>query len=43
MVRPRNITRFPEPGKPLKGDEMERFVEETAAEIAKILKLEPET
>jgi threonine synthase len=41
LVRPASITRFPEPGKPLKGEEMKRFVEETAAEIARLLKLEP--
>jgi threonine synthase len=41
LVRPENVKCFPEPGRPLQGDEMRRFVEETAAEIAKILKLEP--
>jgi len=42
LVRPEQVNRFPEPGRPLEGDEMKRFVEGTAAEIAKILELEPE-
>jgi threonine synthase len=42
LVRPGSITRFPEPGRPLQTEEMKRFVEETAAEIARILKLEAE-
>lgn len=40
LIRPGHIKRFPEPGKPLQGDEMKQFVEEMAAEIAGILQLE---
>jgi len=39
-VRPARIGKFPEPGSPLEGEEMDRFVEETVAEIAGILGLE---
>ncbi len=40
LVKPEGLERFPEPGRPLVGEEMRRFVEETAAEIARLLKLE---
>lgn len=39
LVKPENLERFPEAGKPLQGEDMKRFVEETAAEIARILGL----
>ncbi|RJR51017.1 MAG: threonine synthase [Desulfobacteraceae bacterium] len=40
LVKPQKVSRFPAPGSPLKGDEMRRFVEETAAEIARLLDLD---
>ena len=40
LVKPEHIRKFPGPGKPLGDDEMKRFVEEMASEIAGILKLE---
>lgn len=42
LVKAPNINRFPEPGRPLHGDEMNRFVEETVAEIARLLDLKAE-
>ena len=39
LVKPKALRKFPAPGKPLKGDEMELFIHETVAEIAKILQL----
>ena len=41
MVRPRNVSTYPEPGRSLAPEEMKRFVREVAGEIARILKLEP--
>jgi threonine synthase len=40
LVRPETLTSYPEPGKPLQGDDMDRFIDEMSAEIAKILGLE---
>ncbi|MBW2129834.1 MAG: threonine synthase [Deltaproteobacteria bacterium] len=40
LITPEGIDRYPEPGKPLEGDDMKRFVEAMAAEIASILDLE---
>lgn len=40
LVRPAHIDQYPEPGKPLQGEDMNRFVREMAAEIARILNLE---
>ncbi|MBW1909925.1 MAG: threonine synthase, partial [Deltaproteobacteria bacterium] len=40
LVRPKNIKRYPEPGKPLQDKDMERFIHEMTGEIAKILNLE---
>lgn len=40
LVRPGSIAKFPEPGKPLEGEDLDHFVQEMAAEIAKILDLE---
>ena len=39
-VRPKTLTKTPEPGKPLQGDDMKKFVQEMTTEIAKILNLE---
>jgi threonine synthase len=41
LVRPKNIKRYPEPGKPLQDEDMERFIHEMTGEIAKILNLDP--
>lgn len=38
-VRPRTLEKYPEPGKPLQGDEMDLFVREITKEIAKKLNL----
>jgi threonine synthase len=38
-VQPPNLDILPEPGKPLHGEDLERFVRESAREIAKILDL----
>lgn len=40
LVRPKRIDKYPAPGKPLAGKEMDRFVEEMSSEIAQILELE---
>ena len=40
FVKPKNLKKFPEPGKPLKGEDMRHFTNEMATEIAKILNLE---
>ena len=40
LVKARTLDQFPEPGKPLQGEALKRFVEQTAAEIARILGLE---
>ncbi len=39
-VRPAGVSRFPEPGHPLEGDALQRYVQETAMEIARLLDLE---
>ena len=39
LVKPKVLRKFPGPGKPLKGEEMELFIQETVAEIARILGL----
>jgi len=41
FVRPVSVTRFPEPHRPLEGEELKRFINETASAIARILKLDP--
>ncbi|MBN1103799.1 MAG: threonine synthase [Deltaproteobacteria bacterium] len=40
LVRAEGVSRFPEPGRPLEGDELRHYVEGTAAEIARLLGLE---
>jgi threonine synthase len=40
LVKPENLDKFPEPGKPLQGEDMNTFVRGMAAEIAEILGLE---
>lgn len=40
LVRPEGVSKFPEPGKPLEGEELRYFVEGMATEIARILGLE---
>jgi threonine synthase len=40
LVKPAAIAKFPRPGSPLEGEEMKHFVEQTVAEIARILGLE---
>jgi threonine synthase len=40
MVKPKNLTKFPEPGKPFQGEEMKQFIHEMTTEIARILNLE---
>jgi threonine synthase len=40
LVKASNLDEFPEPGRPLQGEAMKRFVDRTAAEIARILGLE---
>ncbi|MBW1805400.1 MAG: threonine synthase [Deltaproteobacteria bacterium] len=39
LVRPEKLERYPEPGNPLKGEDMDRFIIETVSEIAGILNL----
>jgi threonine synthase len=39
LIKPKKLERFPQPGKPLQGEDMKRFVDETAAEIGRILGL----
>ena len=39
LIKPERLQRFPQPGKPLQGEDMKRFIEETVAEIARILEL----
>jgi len=41
LVKPRRVTKYPEPGKPLQGDDMSHFIREMSKEIAKILDLKP--
>lgn len=43
QVQPENVIRFPAQGRPLSGDDMRFFVNETAAEIAKMLHLKKNT
>ena len=40
LVRPDTVSKFPEPGEPLEGEEMDRFVNQMAQEIAGILGIE---
>ena len=40
LVKPKNLKRYPEPGNPLQGEDMKRFVHEMTSEIAQILNLE---
>ena len=39
LIRPGKLQRLPQPGKPLQGEDMKRFIDETVAEIARILSL----
>ncbi len=39
LVRPEALDKYPEPGKPLQGKDMDRFVDEMSTEIAEILGL----
>jgi len=39
-LRTENIKKYPEPGKPLQGEDLKEFIREMTKEIAKILKLE---
>jgi len=39
LIKPEKLQRYPQPGKPLQGDDMKRFIDETVAEIARILDL----
>ncbi len=39
LVKPKDLKKYPEPGKPLEGDDMMQFVRIMASEIAKILNL----
>ena len=39
LVKSQNLIKYPEPGKPLEGEDMELFVKEMSSEIAGILKL----
>ena len=40
MVKPKDLTKYPEPGKPLQGEAMKAFVREMSHEVARILGLE---
>jgi len=40
FIRPKNLKKVPEPGKPLKGNELRLFINCISEEIAKILELE---
>jgi len=40
LVKASTVDQFPQPGKPLQGEAMKRFVDETVVEIARILGLE---
>ncbi|MFC1533750.1 threonine synthase [Thermodesulfobacteriota bacterium] len=40
LVKPEKLERYPEPGNPLKGEDMKRFIQEMTSEIAGILNLE---
>lgn len=39
LIKAEKLQKFPEPGKPLQGEDMKRFIHETAVEIASILGL----
>jgi threonine synthase len=39
LVRPETLEKVPEPGRPLAGEDMARFIREMTAEIAKMLDL----
>ena len=39
LLKPKKLKRFPQPGKPLQEGDMKRFIDETVAEIARILEL----
>jgi threonine synthase len=39
FIRPGNLKKLPEQGKPLQGEDMRHFIQETAAEIVRILNL----
>jgi len=41
LVKPKNLKKYPEPGKPLQGKDLKQFVHEMATEIAGILGLVP--
>ncbi len=41
LIRPKDLKKFPAPGKPLTGDDFKLFVTQVAEEIAQILKLKP--
>lgn len=40
FIKPKGVRKFPQPGQPLQGEEMQHFIEETAKKIAQLLKLE---
>jgi threonine synthase len=40
LVRPKGLKKYPEPGRPLKGQDMKRFIQVMSSEIAGILNLE---
>jgi threonine synthase len=40
LIKPGSLKKFPQPGKPLEGEDMRIFIRETVAEIAEILGLE---
>jgi len=40
LVKPENLEKYPEPGKPLSGKDLKNFVESMTSEIAQILNLE---
>jgi threonine synthase len=40
LVRPEGLKKYPEPGRPLKGQDMKRFIQTMSSEIAGILNLE---
>jgi threonine synthase len=39
LIKPEKLQRLPQPGKPLQGEDMKRFIEATVAEISRILEL----
>ena len=41
LVKPKRLTKYPESGKPLEGEDMQDFVREMTQEIASILGLKP--